>query len=166
MAAIISAQMFEPGHEVLGIVLDNLAMRQNRQEKEAFYDAIGEAFFPGFSYRYKWPVINRSSATVNRVDFYQLFISIKDDPINWFKNLRLLQIRARLRLKDVYYLHSGIGICGMSEAIAKINVIGEIVGRENLEDHRRPDMHPIRTVRHCPYINPIRGLLRRRNGFV
>ena len=81
MAARISAQMFEPGHEVLGIVLDNLAMRQNRQEKEAFYDAIGEAFFPGFSYCYKWPVINRSSATVNRVDFYQLFISIKDDPI-------------------------------------------------------------------------------------
>ncbi len=150
MTSGVRAQMFAEPFEVFNIVFENISRRYDRAQKEDFYAHISMAMFPGLMRRHQWNVIDRSRMTVARRDFIQLHICLTDSAALWFMNLRMLQIRVKLGLKDYYYLKPGFVNIRMCEVIHKIRVLTDIVGVDRLFNEHRPQLRPVRTIRDFP----------------
>ena len=69
-----------------------------------------------------------------------MFIRLYDEPSVWFCNLRILQVRVKLRLDDSYHVARGLGNSHLSEFAAKIEAIRAIVGTERLMDCSVPEL--------------------------
>ena len=138
MTSRTRTQMFAEPYEVYDIVFENIARRYTRAQAEDFYCHISRAMFPGMMRQQQWNIVDKSSATLARTDFIQLFICLTDNPTLWFMNLRMLQIRVKLGLRDYYYLKPGFVNIRMSEVIYKLRVLTGIVGEERLFNNYRP----------------------------
>ncbi len=136
--------------DVLEIVFDNLAKQASRAKREELYQSIALAFFPGTDERHIWATHNRTAETVGNRPFHQFFIRIHDRPNEWFKNLRLLQLRTLLGLYDTYYLRSELASSPVAEVIAKLSVLYKLVGEERLKTHFCPPMRRSSALRHFP----------------
>ncbi len=147
------AQIFGEHYQVFDIVFENLSRRYTREQKENFYARISIAMFPGLSRRQQWEVIDRSHTTVARIDYFQVYVSITDSAALWFMNLRLLQIRVKLGLKDFYYLKQGFVNIRMSEVLQKLQVLGQIVGYDRLCDSNVPQFGRPSAVRDYPQMS-------------
>ena len=81
------AQIFGEHYQVFDIVFENLSRRYTREQKETFYARISIAMFPGLSRQKQWKVIDRSHTTVERTNYFQVYVSITDSAALWFMNL-------------------------------------------------------------------------------
>ncbi len=151
MATRYSAEMFGKHFQVLEIVFENISSRQyTRTQKESFCAHVSIAMFPGLMRRHQWEVFNRSNITAPREELFPMYISLGDSATYWFMNLRLLQIRIRLGLRDYYYLQLGFVTIRMSEVMCKLNVLARLIGQERLFCNYRPRLRPVRVVRDYP----------------
>lgn len=146
----VSSQCFGDGWEVLNVVFGHLSQRAPRPEREILYQSIGVGILPGLRHRHLWTIDDRTSSTRTGEDFYQLYIHMGDRPNEWFRNLRMLQIRMKIGLIDTYYMDFNVHPIRMSEIICKINVIAGIVGWDRLTNLYVPPLRIPRTIREFP----------------
>ena len=136
--------------DILDLVFDHLAKQASRSAKEELYRSIAQAIFPGIEERQIWATCDRTNDTIGNRPFHQFFIRIHDRPNEWFKNLRLLQLRMKLGLHDTYYFRSELGSSPVSEVFSKLKVLCSIVGEDRLKSHYFPQMKRSSALRHFP----------------
>ncbi len=147
MAPRVAEAWHSSEFDVLELVFDNLANHATRSDREELYRSIALAFFPGTDERHIWATTRE---TIGDQPFFPFFIRIHDRPNEWFKNLRLLQLRTLLNLNDTYYFRSELASSPVSEVISKINVLYKIVGEDQLKAHFCPPMKRSSALRHFP----------------
>lgn len=153
----VSSQCFGDGWEVLNVVFGHLSQRALRSEREVLYQSIGEGILPDLRHRHLWTIVDRTSSTRTGEDFYLLYIHMGDRPSEWFRNLRMLQIRVKLGLIDTYCMDVNGHPIRMSEIICKIDVIAGIVGRDRLINLYVPPLRIPRTIREFPRMSVLQS---------
>ena len=88
----------EGNHEALAHVLDHIGVTWTIEEREEMLRKISYTVFPPSRRADAWQGCDRTRFTENNQFFYPVTASLGVSPSNWFKNLRLLQVRKKLWL--------------------------------------------------------------------
>ena len=110
-------------------------------KREEVLNSISCAFFSSDKQANTWKGQNQTTCTQGRVFYYLVTINLGYIPDIWFRNLRLLQIRTKLRLITSLRLSllSQPPSCVVSgKIIAKIQAPKNIVGKDMINNHRIP----------------------------
>ena len=85
-------------------------------------------------------------------------MKIQDPPGLWFRNLKLLQIRYTLGLDCFLMLKLTTGNTPIGEIVAKIQALEQVVGKDQVNKYRIPQMRKPSAVRDFPSFANLRAV--------
>ena len=154
-------------NDLLNAAFVAMAVNWPRTQREDLAQYLSDSLFAVGSRDTPWEIANQTSSTVDSVSYFKMFIRLYDESSVWFRNLRILQVRVKLRLDDSYHVARGLGNSQLGKFAAKIEAIRAIVETERLIDCSVPELVRQPTPRDFPNLANERamsaGLRARRN---
>lgn len=147
MVGRVSGKMLaDDEHEALGLVFEHIGVTWSTVEREKILRTITQAAFPGVQVLRAWEGSDLTHVTSKNEPYYPVTVSLKSSPVDWFKNLRILQIRKKLGLVRSLRVTLDVSSCVIGEVYAKIKALEAVVGKEMVNDNYIPKMRKPRMM--------------------
>ena len=147
MVKRVSKKLLADGeHNALEHVFEHIGVSWPAIERKKILQSVIQATFPDGQAMYVWEGSNLTHVTSQNEPYYPVTVSLKDSPRDWFKNLRILQIRKKLCLVKSLRVSLAISSCVTGEVNAKIKSLEEVVGKEMVNDSYIPKMRKPRMM--------------------
>ena len=126
-------------HPALEHVYEHIGVTWTIEERERMLRKISYTVFPPHRRADAWQGCDRTRFTENNQFFYPVTASLGASPNIWFKNLRLLQVRKKLRLISSLRVSMNEPSHLSGEILAKLKALEKVVG----EDMMAPTSVPL-----------------------
>ena len=138
--------------ELLQVAFRIMSTRWSRSQRQELFDFIVQAIFPGDERSRLWMQVDATARTRDGVPFHQLTVRMYDEPVVWYRNLRLLQIREYLGLDCMLYITLGYGCLIVGVVLNRLLAIRSVVGDARIAYIRPPVMRRFNAL-----MNPLRS---------
>lgn len=120
----------DEAHPALEHVYEHIGVTWTVEQREKMFREISYTVFPQSRRVDAWQGWDHTHLTENNQFFYPVTASLGDSPSNWFKNLRLLQVRNKLRLISSLRVSISEPSLLSGGVLAKLKALEKIVGEE------------------------------------
>lgn len=134
-------------HPALEHVYEHIGVTWTIEERERMLRKVSHTIFPPHRRSDAWQGYDRTRYTENNQFFYPVTASLGASPNIWFKNLRLLQVRKKLRLISSLRVSMSEPSLLSGKILAKLKALEEVVGKDMMAPTsvpllRTPAMRP------------------------
>ena len=142
-------------HPAIDIAFQHIGSSWSVEKREEILNTISHAIFPPNHRADAWGGYNQTIFANDGQFYYPITVPLGTYPNAWFKNLRILQIRVKLKLiSSLRVSLLSQPSCISREVLAKLNALKDAIGKEIIENHKIPKMkkHIMRTNRNIANI--------------
>ena len=136
--------------EIASLAFNVMATHWSRDKRQDLFDFISCAVYSQDQEPKLWWYTNQTAKTREKEPFHQLEISIQDGPADWFRNLKLLQIRKALGLDCLFHVQCKVGWLTTGNLTAKMDTLHSIIGNVKMKQHKLPTLKRKVAVRDFP----------------
>ena len=141
MVKRVSCKWLEAGeHPAMDLVFEHIRVTWPVEERERILRIASITAFPPNRRADVWRGYDQSWSTVGDKFYYPIIANLRDSPSNWFKNLRLLQIRKKLNLISSMRVCLTEPSLLAGEVLAKTKALEQVVGAEMMHRASVPPM--------------------------
>ena len=127
-----------------------MATHWSRDKRQDLFEFISCPVYSHDQEPKLWRYTNQTAKTKKKEPFHQLEISIQDGPADWFRNLKLLQIREALGLDCLLQVQCRVGQLSIGKLTAKMDALCSVVGIVKMKQYKLPTLKCKAAVRDFP----------------
>ena len=127
-------------HPAMVHVFEHIGLTWPIEEREKLFRIASITAFPPHQRADVWAGYDQSRSTVGNVFYYPITASLRDSPLVWFRNLRLIQIRRKLNLITSMRVNLTEPSLLAGEVLAKAKALEAVAGKEMMSRASIPKM--------------------------